>query len=301
MMQNDTNNPPAAFQETFDRVDQMLENYNHSREQLNRQQRITQETLLELEATVRHTLTVHRRWLIALSLLATISSVAAGILTVKLYTAPPAATPATGNPVIASLPVKKAADTDRAPATAEPEVKKAPTTTSAAPKKVNLLSADQAEKTIKHRSKYALTYFKRAQFDYLAAKYIHPEKGVHFYPAGLKAAGASFTPQSFKNAMFNPVNYDWGQVAPDAPPIKHRFINYYKNHIYDQDFLAADKVHFNEIAFPGTHGLSAAAIAGKYPGCVFAEYQMEGKSLTLIFEQFDGPGVWYLVGVIHNE
>ncbi len=163
-----------------------------------------------------------------------------------------------------------------------------------------LMPAKSAEKLIKDRSGFALTYLKHANFARLAAKYIHPEKGVRFFPMGLGVSGKSFSAQVLPDAMRAPALYTWtdatGQHAVEAT-----FSDYYKKYVYDQDFLSATQIRFNSIAFPGKHGLSAAGIANQFPGCIFVEYQKNGKSLVLVFERYDGPGAWYLVGVVHGE
>lgn len=278
---------------------------------LNRQWQAMQQALDELDNRAEWLFTRQERWRIILSACLGVLALAIAVLFYRSFSVPDKATAITtkktaGNNAYASfLP----ADSMSANQTTTPETEASgeqPSPTAAQPAQsrspsAKLMAPEHAERAIKARSKYAMTYFQRANFERLAEKYIHPEKGIHFYPAGLKASGKALPVQSLKNAMFNPVKYDWGKVSSDEPSIKSGFINYYKTYIYDQDFLTATDVRFNEIAYPGKFGLSASAIATKHPDCIFAEYRKNDKSLVLIFEQFAGPGLWYLVGVIHNE
>jgi len=165
-----------------------------------------------------------------------------------------------------------------------------------------ITNLSQAEQTIiKTRAGYALTYLKRKNFERLGEKYFHPEKGVHFYPYGLKANGQAFTSKNAGTLLQISGTQDWGVVQSGGSPIKMSFDEYYRNYVYDQDYSSTNSVLVNEISFAGNTGLSGRAIAGKYPDCAFVEYQANGKSLVLVFERFGGPNMWYLVGVIHNE
>lgn len=278
---------------------------------LNRQWQAMQQALDELDNRAEWLYSRQERWRIILSTLFGVLLLAVAVLFYRSFSAPGKASAITtkktsGNNAYASL---LPADSISANQTTPPETATAgeqPTAAAsqpaqAKPAPAKLMTPEHAERAIKARSKYAMTYFQRANFERLAEKYIHPEKGIHFYPAGLKASGKALPVQSLKNAMFNPVKYDWGKVSATEPSIVSGFINYYKTYIYDQDFLSASDVRFNEIAFSGKFGLSANAIAAKHPDCVFAEFRKNDKSLVLIFEQFEGPGLWYLVGAIHNE
>ncbi len=272
---------------------------------LNRQWQAMQQALDELDNRAEWLFTRQERWRIIFSALLGVLALAVALLCFRSFRTPAnasaiAAKNTAYKPAQATL---QAADSiSVSPATAQEEP---PTTTTDPPTQpvqqpARLMAPEKAENLIKHRSKYALTYLKQANFERLAAKYIHPEKGIHFYPAGLKAAGKALPVQSIANAMFNPVKYDWGKASAAEPPIKSGFIHYYKSYIYDADFLEASSLRFNEITFPGKFDLSAAAIAHRFPGCIFTEYRKGTSSLILVFEQYAGPGVWYLVGVIHN-
>ncbi|MBK8966826.1 MAG: hypothetical protein IPM36_09130 [Lewinellaceae bacterium] len=274
---------------------------------LNRQWQAMQQALDELDNRAEWLFTRQERWRIIFSTLVAVLMLAVAVLFFRSFSIPAKASAiatkndTANNPAYAAL---QPTDSISVSQNSDPEPAQLNATANqpdpAQQHSAKLLAPEKAENLIKLRSKYALTYLKQANFERLAAKYIHPEKGIHFYPAGLKAAGQALPVQSLKNAMFNPVKYDWGKVSTDAPSIKSGFIQYYKTYIYDEDFLTASSVRFNEIAFPGTFNLSAAGIAHRFPGCIFTEYRKGASSLILVFEQAAGPGVWYLVGVIHN-
>lgn len=272
----------------------------------NRQLLATQKTLDELELKTDWIYTGQRRWLMILSVATGVLIVLVAVMFFLHARTPKTASAsaekkAVHQQVLAASSAPDAQSQIKNTASKTPDAGTPPEASATQPtRSKSLLSPEKAEKTIKLRSEYALTYLKRSNFERLGEKYVHPEKGVHFYPTGLKAAGRSFSANSFANVLFNPVKYDWGKASAEEQPIKHSFINYYKSYIYDQDFLAAPDVRFNEITFSGKSGLTADAIAQKYPGCLFAEYRKNGASLVLVFEHFAGPGVWYLVGVVHN-
>lgn len=298
-MRHESEKTPATWKAESDVLKEMPDKMHQVHEYLKLYRFKTEEALDTLEFNVVWALKIHRRWNLALSVLVGILCIVVATLTVRFYNVSkkmPAAKESAG----AAAPDNAKAATENLAAIPKAEVQNNGQTKPATSGQANLLAPEKAKKIIKLRSEYVLTYFRRATFDRLAAKYIHPEKGVHFYPTGLKADGNAFTAKSFKNVMFNPVKYDWGNITADGTPFKANFVKYYKTYIYDEDFLTASSLRFNEISFPGEFELSAAAIAHRFPGCIFTEYRKGASSLVLVFEQIAGPGVWYLVAVIHN-
>lgn len=162
-----------------------------------------------------------------------------------------------------------------------------------------LLSPEKAERLIAVRADYTLTYLKRKELGRLALKYIHPEKGVHFLPFGLQAEGYRFTRELVKGALSDTTIYLWGKM--EGRPLKMGFAQYYDSHIFDEDFSIDVEKQYNEVRFPGRSGLSAVAIAQKFPGCFFAEYSRPDKSLILVFEELPSDNNQYLSAVIHNH
>lgn len=156
-----------------------------------------------------------------------------------------------------------------------------------------------AERIISARAGYAATYLQRESFDRLANKYFHPDKGVHFYPFGLNTKGHAFTRKSILDAVDDPTLLHWGDI--NGAPIEMSFSEYYKNYIYDLNYDSGSQINFNELYASGKSGLSFAQIEEKFPGCIFADYYKQGKSLILVFEKAKGRKSWYISAVIHNE
>ncbi len=156
-----------------------------------------------------------------------------------------------------------------------------------------------AERIISARAGYAVTYLERESLDRLANKYFHPDKGVHFYPFGLNTDGYAFSRSSVVEAMDDPTQLRWGEV--NGTPIQMSFQEYYKKYIYDLNYEKESLVNYNELYASGKSGLSFAQIEEKFPGCIFADYYKQGKSLILVFEKAKNRKSWYISAVIHNE
>jgi hypothetical protein len=100
--------------------------------------------------------------------------------------------------------------------------------------------------------------------------------------------------------------YHWGTYDGSGMPIELAFRQYYKEFVYDVDFARPDVVGFNERVGQGN---SIDNIASAYPDGMTVEYHFEGfdpeyagmdwRSLRLVFEEEDG--IWYLVGVVHDQ
>ena len=162
-----------------------------------------------------------------------------------------------------------------------------------------LLSPEMAKAQIAPRDEYSIIYLKKKNFDRLALKYIHPEKGVHFLPFGFKTPGKIFSTAKIKNAISDSEAYHWGGV--EGIPLEIDFQTYYDNYIFDEDFSNNAEQHYNELHFPGKSGLSAAQIAQRFPDCIFVEFCKSDKSLVLVFEKLQNDSDWGLSAVIHNH
>jgi hypothetical protein len=157
----------------------------------------------------------------------------------------------------------------------------------------------EAERIISARAGYAVTYFRRQSFDRLANKYFHPNKGVRFYPNGLNVEGYAFTRSNVVEAVKDDTPIRWGDI--NGTPIEMSFQDYYEKYIYDLDYEKESLVNYNELYASGKSGLSFSQIEERFPGCVFADYYKQGKSLILVFEKAEGRKSWYISAVIHNE
>lgn len=141
------------------------------------------------------------------------------------------------------------------------------------------------------------------------ANYIHPEKGVRITPYSYiePQTNLIFTAQEIIGLLDNTQVYTWGEYDGSGDPIDATFNDYYGKFIYDVDFANADIIGNNTIV--GTSGNMVNNLAQVYPTESFVEFHFSGfdaqyagmdwKSLRLVFE--DVNGVWYLVGIIHDQ
>lgn len=139
---------------------------------------------------------------------------------------------------------------------------------------------------------------------------VHPDKGVRFSPYATVNAGTDgdlvFSASQVRGLMTDPTVYRWGIYDGSGLPIEATCREYYAEFVYDVDFVRPDVVGFNERVGPGSTIDNTAIV---YPGGVFVEYHFEGfeqryegmdwRTLRLVFEEQDG--VWYLVGIVHDE
>lgn len=151
-----------------------------------------------------------------------------------------------------------------------------------------------------------LVAFKNGDYSKLSS-YVHPDKGVRFSPYSHvdPTHDKTFTASQIKGMAGNTTVYEWGSYDGSGEPIKLNFADYVKKFVYDKDFLTAKQVSFN---YPIGKGNTLNNAAEKYPDATIIEYHFPGtaqydgmdwRSLKLAFEKKDG--VWYLVGVIHDQ
>jgi uncharacterized protein YcfL len=139
------------------------------------------------------------------------------------------------------------------------------------------------------------------------ASYVHPQKGLRFTPYTYidLENHLHFNADEIKGLLQNSTVYTWGTYEGSGEPINLTFAQYYDQFIYDQDFLTAPEVVYNEVL---QRGSAINNITEAYPEGVSVEYHFPGfdeqyggvdwESLKLVFEK-DGTN-WYLVGIIHE-
>jgi hypothetical protein len=139
------------------------------------------------------------------------------------------------------------------------------------------------------------------------AQAVHPTKGVRFSPyAYVCERDLVFGAALLDDLLTDRTRYLWGVYDGSGEPIELTFADYYDDFIYDQDFANAEQVGYDEAVGQGN---TINNIGKFYPDAVFVEYHFSGfdpqyggmdwVSLRLVFEQQEG--VWYLVGVVHDE
>ena len=138
--------------------------------------------------------------------------------------------------------------------------------------------------------------------------YVDPQKGLRLTP---------YTNINLKTDLVFPIAdlpglfsdntlFHWGVYDGSGAPIDLTFGGYYEKFIYDQNFLAAPQIVFNQNLQRGNminnfNELYPQGVSIEYyfPG-FDAQYEgMDWESLKLVFEQ---TGVdWFLVGIIHEQ
>lgn len=140
------------------------------------------------------------------------------------------------------------------------------------------------------------------------ASHIHPVKGVRFSPYSYIELQSDlvFTSQQIVTLLQSSQIYNFGVYDGSGDPIQVTFNNYYDKFVYDVDFANPHLIGNNVVLGKGntTNNISQA-----YPNGMFVEFHFTGfnpqysgmdwKSLRLVFE--DVSGVWYLVGIVHDE
>ena len=138
----------------------------------------------------------------------------------------------------------------------------------------------------------------------------HPIKGVRFSPYATVQTGPGgdlvFSASQVWGLMEDPTVYHWGVYDGSGKPIDLAFRQYYDEFVYGVEFARPDVVGFDETVGQGN---SIDNIASAYPNGVMVEYHFEGfapeyagmdwQSLRLVLEEHDG--VWYLVGIVHDQ
>lgn len=140
------------------------------------------------------------------------------------------------------------------------------------------------------------------------ASYVHPQKGVRFTPYGYVDLQKDlvFSASQLPGALKDPKKLTWGAYDGTGDPIKLSFKEYLDKFVYDQDFVEAPQIVFNQII---PRGNSLNNIQEAYPGAAFIEYYFPGfdpqyngmdwRAIRLVFEKKDN--VWYLTGITHDQ
>ncbi|HZK27439.1 MAG TPA: GerMN domain-containing protein [Thermoclostridium sp.] len=152
-----------------------------------------------------------------------------------------------------------------------------------------------------------LTALKDKNMDALST-YIHPDKGVRFSPYAYVEVEKDIvlSAEQIKEALDSEQLYIWGAYDGIGEPIELTFAEYIAHFVYNQDFLIADEVLFDQYF---ERGNTINNVFDAYANAHVLEYYYRGfnpdyegmdwESLKLVFEQKDGK--WYLTGVVHDQ
>lgn len=150
-----------------------------------------------------------------------------------------------------------------------------------------------------------LKALKEQDFDGLAL-YVHPLKGVRFTPYTRVNAEKDLilSREQLQKGAGDKSLRSWGSYDGSGLPIELTIAEYFKEFVYDQDYLATDKVgHDRPVTEEETDNSRAI-----YPEAYIVEYHFAGSeeyggmdwsSLKLVLEEYNEEP--YLVGIIHAQ
>ena len=152
----------------------------------------------------------------------------------------------------------------------------------------------------------AIQALKSRDFETLASL-VHPELGIRFSPyTFVSPDDLVFSAGQVRTLPFDQTRYRWGHFDGSGEPIELIFQRLLLRFVYDVDFTRPHRVGYNEFIGGGN---TINNIIEFYPNATTVEYHLEGsdprfggmdwRSLRLIFEE--KAGVWYLVGIVHDE
>jgi len=169
------------------------------------------------------------------------------------------------------------------------------------------LSSTENDSVIFALTKEILAVIKDKDYKKLT-EYIHPDDGIRFSPYGFidTTNDITATRSTFRLNAYTNKKRIWGSYDGTGDPIKMTSKEYFKQFIYDVDFLNAEKTTFNS---KSSHGSDFDNLKDIYPGCVYTESYFSGfdekyggmdwRALRLVYKEHEGK--YYLVGIIHDE
>lgn len=140
------------------------------------------------------------------------------------------------------------------------------------------------------------------------AEFIHPIKGLRFtaYAQVDTVHDIKLLPNDFKNNLKSNNKLHWGIYDGSGDSIVLNIPNYFKEFVYNADFLHAEKKNFNKIESGGSIPSNLVQVYKNNPfvECYFSaiDKQFEGLdwcALQYVFEKHENT--YYLVGIIHNQ
>jgi len=170
-----------------------------------------------------------------------------------------------------------------------------------------IISPEEAENIIKNKATQIINLLKEKNIEEFAT-YVHPTKGVRFTPYTTVSMGSDkvFTKDNMKQFFKDQIMYLWGYYDGSGENILLKPNDYYERFVYDEDYVNAEIVSYNEVMSRNNNLENQFEI---YPNSIIVEYYFSGfnpdysgldwKSLRIVFRKENKE--WYVVGIIHNE
>ncbi|HIP32506.1 MAG TPA: hypothetical protein EYG86_07080 [Crocinitomicaceae bacterium] len=177
--------------------------------------------------------------------------------------------------------------------------------TNAIVKELATIEAQSPDSILLETSLKVLEAIKKEDYEKLTF-YIHPTKGIRFSPyAYVDTTEDVVIKQTSFTTSFSD-NYFWGSYDGSGESINLTTKDYFKQFVYNADFLHAEKVGINKMIGVGN---SLNNLTEVYPNSVYTEHHFSGfnpayegmdwTSLRLVYEKLDGE--LFLVGIIHDQ
>ena len=142
------------------------------------------------------------------------------------------------------------------------------------------------------------------------AAWVHAKKGIRFSPYAYVdvESDLTFKQDTLNGLMEDSKTYVWGTSAGSGEPIQLTYADYYKQFVYDADFVKDGTISLNEVQGKSTttNNLNEVYPKESYD---FVEYYIDGidpavegmdwRSLRLVFEKIGDDRA--LVGIIHDQ
>jgi hypothetical protein len=168
------------------------------------------------------------------------------------------------------------------------------------------MSIAKAEKIFAGRARAIMQAIKHGDMATLST-FVHPRKGVRFSPYWYvqPEEALTFSRKQIGNLLTSKRKYHWGTEDGSGDPIRLTARRYFKQWVYDRDFLNAENIGYNEL-FAGPTTM-ACNFDDAYPEAIFVSFYDPGNEpqsefdWASLFLAFEKKGkTWYLVGIIHN-
>ncbi len=158
---------------------------------------------------------------------------------------------------------------------------------------------------IKNKARNIALILKNGDWRTLAT-HAHPKEGIRFSPyADVNADNLVFKKEDLISIDTTKI-YVWGTYDGSGSPIRRTVPQYYREFIYDVDFLEQSKITHNQFK---QYGNIYNTIEKMYPNALNVEYyipnidpQMKGfdwRALRFVFTQYEKK--WYLTAIIHSS
>lgn len=165
----------------------------------------------------------------------------------------------------------------------------------------------EEEESLLNLNKEILSIIKEKDYSKFAS-YIHPTQGLRFSPYAYidTISDLKFDSRKFSASIGSDNRFKWGYYDGSGNLMNLTVEEYFKQFVYDANFLNPELISLNEIIGSGN---SLNNLDEAYPNCKFVESYFSGFNekfggmdwctLRLVFKKYQDR--YYLVGIVHDE